>query len=44
MDMTAARRCHSAVSPLHGVTYFAPEPADEFAALGLERGASMPDV
>ena len=39
MDMTAGRRCHNAVSPLHGATYFAPEPADEFAALGLERGA-----
>ncbi|WP_037913622.1 SCO6745 family protein [Actinacidiphila yeochonensis] len=33
------RRCHNAVSPLHAAVYFAPEPEDELAALGLERGA-----
>ncbi|MFE3742460.1 hypothetical protein ACFXP3_21585 [Streptomyces sp. NPDC059096] len=39
MDMTAGHRCHNAVNPLHSAMYFAPEPADEFASLGLERGA-----
>lgn len=39
MDMTAGRRCHSVVNPLHTAMYFAPEPADELTALGLERGA-----
>ncbi|MFJ7998165.1 hypothetical protein ACIQ7D_13610 [Streptomyces sp. NPDC096310] len=37
--MTAGRRCHNAVNPLHSAMYFAPEPADAFASLGLERGA-----
>ncbi len=39
MDTSAGRRCHHAVSPLHRAMYFAPEPADELAALGLERGS-----
>ncbi|KAB2378159.1 SCO6745 family protein [Actinomadura montaniterrae] len=34
----AGRRCHAAVSPLHACVYFAPEPQDEYSALGLERG------
>ncbi|AUY53804.1 hypothetical protein [Streptomyces sp. CB01881] len=37
----AGRRCHNAVSPLHASVYFAPEPEDELAALGLERGAMV---
>lgn len=37
----AGRRCHNAVSPLHASVYFAPEPQDELAALGLERGAMV---
>ncbi|BCL31726.1 hypothetical protein GCM10017557_65850 [Streptomyces aurantiacus] len=39
MVMGAGRRCHNAVSPLHRAGYFAPEPTDELAALGLERGS-----
>jgi hypothetical protein len=39
MDMTAGRRCHHAVSPLHTAQYFAPEPAEEYAALGLSTGS-----
>ncbi|MDX3852704.1 SCO6745 family protein [Streptomyces sp. AK02-01A] len=39
MDMTAGRRCHNVVNPLHVAMYFAPEPADELAGLGLGRGA-----
>ncbi|QXE33773.1 hypothetical protein KQY30_05175 [Streptomyces sp. GMY02] len=39
MDTTAGRRCHGVVNPLHTAMYFAPEPADQLAALGLERGA-----
>ncbi|MFI6698608.1 hypothetical protein ACIBJC_06430 [Streptomyces sp. NPDC050509] len=39
MDLTAGRRCHGVVNPLHSAMYFAPEVADEFAALGLERRA-----
>ncbi|MFF5563400.1 hypothetical protein ACFY7Z_15070 [Streptomyces sp. NPDC012623] len=34
----AGRHCHNAVSPLHSSVYFAPEPEEEFAAIGLERG------
>ncbi|MEU1628585.1 hypothetical protein ABZ746_25375 [Streptomyces sp. NPDC020096] len=41
MDMTAGRRCHNAVNPLHVAMYFAPELADELATLGLERGAMV---
>ncbi|MFF7333463.1 hypothetical protein [Streptomyces sp. NPDC008150] len=37
-EASASRHCHNAVSPLHACTYFAPEPEDELAALGLERG------
>ncbi|MFI6085467.1 hypothetical protein ACIBBB_31655 [Streptomyces sp. NPDC051217] len=36
---STGRHCHHAVSPLHASVYFAPEPEDELAALGLERGA-----
>ncbi|WP_063729140.1 SCO6745 family protein [Streptomyces sp. RTd22] len=36
----AVRRCHSVVNPLHSTVYFAPDYANELAALGLEeRGA-----
>ncbi|MFJ2771964.1 hypothetical protein [Streptomyces sp. NPDC087300] len=35
------RHCHNAVSPLHSSVYFAPEPEDELAALGLERGSMV---
>ncbi|RYJ25839.1 hypothetical protein CU044_4035 [Streptomyces sp. L-9-10] len=40
-EASAGRHCHNAVNPLHGAMYFAPEPADELAALGLERGAMV---
>ncbi|MFE2944174.1 hypothetical protein ACFXKG_34795 [Streptomyces sp. NPDC059255] len=39
MDMTAGRRCHDVLNPLHSAAYFAPEPAEEFASVGLEQGA-----
>lgn len=35
-DPGAARRCWQAVEPLHAMVYFAPEPQEEFAALGLD--------
>ncbi|MDN3061161.1 hypothetical protein PH213_43060 [Streptomyces sp. SRF1] len=38
MDPTAGRRCHHAINPVHVAMYFAPEPTDELAALGLEEG------
>jgi hypothetical protein len=38
VDTTTHRHCHAALGTLHSVVYFAPEPADEFAALGLARG------
>ncbi|MFF5726212.1 hypothetical protein [[Kitasatospora] papulosa] len=38
-EASTGRHCHNAVSPLHSSVYFAPEPEDELAALGLERGA-----
>ncbi|MFJ3791359.1 hypothetical protein [Kitasatospora sp. NPDC090091] len=38
LEASAGRRCHNAVNPLHVSVYFAPEPQDELAALGLERG------
>lgn len=34
--MTPARRLWQAIEPLHAVVYFAPEPADACAALGLK--------
>ncbi|MFB4299612.1 hypothetical protein [Actinomadura sp. NTSP31] len=37
-EASTGRRCHDAVAPLHSCVYFAPEPQDEFAAIGLERG------
>ncbi|MFJ8281487.1 hypothetical protein ACIRA2_29890 [Streptomyces griseoviridis] len=37
-EASTGRHCHNAVSPLHSCGYFAPEPQDELAALGLERG------
>ncbi|MEV7193647.1 hypothetical protein AB0N81_17835 [Streptomyces sp. NPDC093510] len=40
-EASTGRHCHNAVSPLHTSVYFAPEPADELAALGLERGAMV---
>ncbi|MEU3460794.1 hypothetical protein ABZ721_12655 [Streptomyces sp. NPDC006733] len=40
-EPTTGRLCHHALSPLHGCVYFAPEHADELAALGLERGAMI---
>ncbi|MFJ6181853.1 hypothetical protein [Streptomyces sp. NPDC092295] len=40
-EASAGRHCHNAVNPLHVAMYFAPEPADELAALGLERGAMV---
>ncbi|MFJ2558573.1 MULTISPECIES: hypothetical protein [unclassified Streptomyces] len=39
MEITPGRRCHGAVNPLHSAMYFAPEVAEEFAALGLEHRA-----
>ncbi|GAA2121748.1 hypothetical protein GCM10009759_71720 [Kitasatospora saccharophila] len=39
IEAPAGRRCHHAVNPLHTAGYFAPEPQDEYAALGLEPGA-----
>ncbi|MFJ2173077.1 hypothetical protein ACIOHE_09240 [Streptomyces sp. NPDC087851] len=39
METTAGRRCHGVVNPLHSAMYFAPEVAEEFAALGLEHRA-----
>ncbi|MFJ2213922.1 hypothetical protein ACIQVO_11340 [Streptomyces sp. NPDC101062] len=39
MEITAGRRCHGVVNPLHSAMYFAPEVAEEFAALGLEHRA-----
>jgi hypothetical protein len=35
-DTSAARRLWQAIEPLHAVVYFAPEPADACAALGLK--------
>ncbi len=40
-EASTGRHCHNAVSPLHSAVYFAPEPEDELAALGLERGAMV---
>ncbi|MFD5875115.1 hypothetical protein [Streptomyces sp. NPDC060322] len=40
-EASTGRHCHNAVSPLHSSVYFAPEPEDELAALGLERGAMV---
>jgi hypothetical protein len=40
-EASTGRHCHNAVSPLHSSVYFAPEPQDELAALGLERGAMV---
>ncbi|WAL93544.1 SCO6745 family protein [Streptomyces sp. Je 1-369] len=40
-EASPGRHCHNAVSPLHTSVYFAPEPADELAMLGLERGAMV---
>ncbi|MEE1801385.1 hypothetical protein PUR57_22320 [Streptomyces sp. JV176] len=39
MEITPGRRCHGVVNPLHSAMYFAPEVAEEFAALGLEHRA-----
>ncbi|MEV8314932.1 hypothetical protein AB0Q95_12220 [Streptomyces sp. NPDC059900] len=39
LEASTGRRCHHAISPLHVCLYFAPEPEDELAALGLDRGA-----
>ncbi|HJD85318.1 hypothetical protein [Kitasatospora aureofaciens] len=41
LEASTRRRCHNAVSPLHASVYFAPEPEDELAALGLERGSMV---
>ncbi|MET9533805.1 MULTISPECIES: SCO6745 family protein [unclassified Streptomyces] len=40
-EASTGRHCHNAVSPLHASMYFAPEPEDELAALGLERGTMI---
>jgi hypothetical protein len=40
-EANAGRHCHNAVNPLHSCVYFAPEPAEELAALGLERGSMV---
>lgn len=38
MDPVTARKTWRTVEPLHGLVYFAPEPAEEYAALGLGPG------
>ncbi|MFJ4835687.1 hypothetical protein ACIP79_38135 [Streptomyces sp. NPDC088747] len=40
-EASTGRHCHNAVSPLHASVYFAPEPREELAALGLEHGAMV---
>ncbi|MDY7101533.1 MAG: hypothetical protein S0880_10130 [Actinomycetota bacterium] len=36
MDPAIARRMHEVTGPVHGFVYFAPEAAEEYAALGVE--------
>ncbi|MEV7087873.1 hypothetical protein AB0O07_18585 [Streptomyces sp. NPDC093085] len=37
-EASTGRRCHGVVNPLHSAVYFAPEPEEEFVAVGLEPG------
>ena len=38
MDPVTARKTWRTVEPVHGLVYFAPEPAEEYAAIGLGPG------
>ena len=40
MDASVARKTHRTLEPYHGVVYFAPEPREEYARIGL-RGQRM---
>ena len=36
MDASVARKTHRTLEPYHGVVYFAPEPREEYARIGLQ--------